>query len=221
MACSLVYVELRGRAKQIKHGMENEPRIFFLAKNAVFAAVIVYFSYLLASYKGIPNVLAIMSILIVAYTFITNRTVLGRWVYAVGGNEKAARLSGIKTKRVSFYTFDGHLGYIRAQVAERRDKFAHCVVSAVFLHERLDLRDELAQFGALVHQHFAAQQIERLDRVGALVNQVNAGAAHILLHAKLGDVAVPAEHLHRFRRGDPSVVGDEGLDHRSAARRRK
>ena len=104
-ACALLVGAVRGRAKQIRHGMEDEPRTFFLAKNAVFAAVIVYFSYLLASYRGIPNVLAVMSVLIVAYTFITGRTVLGRRVYAVGGNEKAARLSGIKTERVSFYTF--------------------------------------------------------------------------------------------------------------------
>jgi putative multiple sugar transport system permease protein len=104
-ACALVYVQLRARAKQTKHGMEAEPMGFFLAKIAVFAAALVFFSYLLASYKGIPNVLAVMAILIVAYTFITNRTVLGRRVYAVGGNEKAARLSGIKTERVSFYTF--------------------------------------------------------------------------------------------------------------------
>ncbi|HAT33045.1 MAG TPA: ABC transporter permease [Janthinobacterium sp.] len=104
-ACALLLVKVRARARQLKHGMEDEPHAFFLAKNAVFAAVIVYFSYLLASYRGIPNVLAVMSVLIVAYTFITNRTVLGRRVYAVGGNEKAARLSGIKTMRVSFYTF--------------------------------------------------------------------------------------------------------------------
>ncbi|MEG0881701.1 MAG: sugar ABC transporter permease [Janthinobacterium sp.] len=104
-AAALIITSLRSRAKQLKHGMENEPRAFFLLKNAVFAGVMVYFSYLLASYRGFPNVLAVMSLLIVAYTFITNRTVLGRRVYAVGGNEKAARLSGIKTERVSFYTF--------------------------------------------------------------------------------------------------------------------
>ncbi|WP_317202985.1 multiple monosaccharide ABC transporter permease [Janthinobacterium sp.] len=104
-ACALLYTALRGRARQLRHGMENEPHGFFLAKNAVFAAAIVGLSYLLATYKGIPNVLAVMSVLIVAYTFVTNRTVLGRRVYAVGGNEKAARLSGIKTERVSFYTF--------------------------------------------------------------------------------------------------------------------
>jgi putative multiple sugar transport system permease protein len=105
LACTMVYFSLKKRAKQLKQGMEDEPKAFFLIKNTLFAAVIVYFSYLLASYKGIPNVLAVMSILIVAYAFVTNRTVLGRRVYAVGGNEKAARLSGIKTERVSFYTF--------------------------------------------------------------------------------------------------------------------
>ncbi|MEC5159995.1 MULTISPECIES: multiple monosaccharide ABC transporter permease [unclassified Janthinobacterium] len=104
-ACALLYTALRARARQLKHGMENEPYGFFLAKNAVFAAVIVGFSYLLATYKGMPNVLVVMAVLIVAYTFVSNRTVLGRRVYAVGGNEKAAKLSGIKTERVSFYTF--------------------------------------------------------------------------------------------------------------------
>ena len=104
-AVALILVQVRARAKQTRHGMEAEPMSFFIGKIAVFGAAIVYFSYLLASYRGIPNVLAVMAVLIVAYTFITNRTVLGRRVYAVGGNEKAARLSGIKTERVSFYTF--------------------------------------------------------------------------------------------------------------------
>ncbi|MES2071149.1 MAG: multiple monosaccharide ABC transporter permease [Pseudomonadota bacterium] len=105
VAAALIYVKLRARIKQSRYGMEDEPYQFFLLKNAIFAAVIVYFSYLLASYKGMPNVLIVMFLLMVAYTFITNRTVLGRRVYAVGGNEKAARLSGIRTERVSFYTF--------------------------------------------------------------------------------------------------------------------
>jgi putative multiple sugar transport system permease protein len=105
MAFVLIYVELRARAKHTTHGMENEPYYFFLGKNAVFAALIIYFSYLLATYRGFPNVLAVMAVLILVYTFITNRTVLGRRVYAVGGNEKAARLSGIKTERVSLAAF--------------------------------------------------------------------------------------------------------------------
>ena len=85
--------------------MEDEPAVFFLLKNAVFAAAIIAFSYLLSTYRGMPNVLIIMFALMVLYTFITSRTTLGRRVYAVGGNEKAAKLSGIKTERVSFFTF--------------------------------------------------------------------------------------------------------------------
>jgi putative multiple sugar transport system permease protein len=104
-ALALAYTQLRARARQTRHGMEGEPTAFFLGKIAIFTAIIVYFSYLLSTYKGIPNVLAVMTVLIIVYTFITNRTVMGRRVYAVGGNEKAARLSGIKTERVSFYTF--------------------------------------------------------------------------------------------------------------------
>jgi putative multiple sugar transport system permease protein len=104
-ALALVAIKARGRAKQIKHGMEDEPLAFFLLKNGLFAAAIIAFSYLLASYKGMPNVLIVMFMLMVLYSFVANRTTLGRRVYAVGGNEKAARLSGIRTERVAFYTF--------------------------------------------------------------------------------------------------------------------
>lgn len=104
-AALLLAVKMRGRRKQVRHGMEEEPAMFFLIKNILFCAAIIAFSYLMASYKGMPNVLIVMSVLMVVYTFIANRTTIGRRVYAVGGNEKAARLSGIKTERVSFYTF--------------------------------------------------------------------------------------------------------------------
>ncbi|KAF1034852.1 MAG: Xylose transport system permease protein XylH [Herbaspirillum frisingense] len=101
----LILVKIHARRKQTKHGMEDEPQLFFLLKNGLFAAAIIAFSYLMATYRGMPNVLIIMFALMVLYTFITNRTTLGRRVYAVGGNEKAAKLSGIKTERVSFFTF--------------------------------------------------------------------------------------------------------------------
>jgi len=104
-AMVLLGIKLHGRRKQIKHGMEDEPQLFFLLKNGLFAAAIIAFSYLMATYRGMPNVLIIMFALMVFYTFLTNRTTLGRRVYAVGGNEKAAKLSGIKTERVSFFTF--------------------------------------------------------------------------------------------------------------------
>ncbi len=105
LVVAFLYVNVRGRAKQVKHGMADEPVAIFIARNVVLAAAIVYLSYLLASYRGMPNVLIVMAVLIVAYSFVANRTVIGRRVYAVGGNEKASKLSGIKTERVTFYTF--------------------------------------------------------------------------------------------------------------------
>lgn len=104
-AVALVFFKLRGRAKLAAHGMAQEPYAFFLVKNLFFAAIILFFSYLLATYKGLPNVLIVMAVLIVAYDFVTNRTTIGRRIYALGGNEKAARLSGVKTQRLAFLTF--------------------------------------------------------------------------------------------------------------------
>jgi len=104
-AAALGATSLRGRARQAKHGMESEPYGFFIAKTLLFVAAIVYFSYLLSSYRGLPNVLIVMAVLIVIYDFVTRRTTVGRRIYALGGNEKAARLSGIKTERLSFLAF--------------------------------------------------------------------------------------------------------------------
>ena len=63
------------------------------------------FAWLMASYRGLPNVLVVMAVLILLFDFVTRRTTLGRRIYALGGNEKAARLSGIDTRRLSFYAF--------------------------------------------------------------------------------------------------------------------
>lgn len=105
MALVLLVVKVRGRADRVRHGMENEPYAFFIVKNLVFAAMIAAFSYLLSTYKGLPNVLIVMLLLMLVYDFVTSRTTIGRRIYALGGNEKAARLSGIKTERLTFYTF--------------------------------------------------------------------------------------------------------------------
>lgn len=104
-ALALLFFKLRGRAKLAQHGMAQEPYAFLLVKSLFFAAIILLLSYLLSTYKGLPNVLVVMAVLIVAYDFVTNRTTVGRRIYALGGNEKAARLSGVKTQRLAFLTF--------------------------------------------------------------------------------------------------------------------
>lgn len=104
-AALLALGTLRSRSRQLRNGIETEPTGFVLLKIAVFAGLLVFFSFMMASYKGLPNVLIVMAVLIIAFDFATSRSVLGRRIYALGGNEKAAKLSGIKTERLSFYTF--------------------------------------------------------------------------------------------------------------------
>ncbi len=101
----LVYLSMRGRLNQQKYNFELEPLGFFIAKNAVIVAALMGLCYLLASYKGLPNVLIVMFLLIMGYTFVTTQTTIGRRVYALGGNEKATKLSGVKTERLVFLTF--------------------------------------------------------------------------------------------------------------------
>jgi putative multiple sugar transport system permease protein len=105
VALMLVVGGIRSRANQQKHGIAAEPAGIFWAKMAIFSAILVSFCYLLASYKGLPNVLIVMALLIAVFDFVTSRTTIGRRIYALGGNEKAAKLSGIKTERLAFYTF--------------------------------------------------------------------------------------------------------------------
>ena len=71
---------------------------------AVIGAVAIFLGFQLSTYRGLPNVLVVMGVLIALYTFVTTRTTIGRRIYAMGGNEKSAKLSGINTERLSFYT---------------------------------------------------------------------------------------------------------------------
>lgn len=101
----MVLFSIRGRARRTSRGYETEPFALFAAKNIVIAALVLFFTYMLASYKGLPNVLVVMGILIAGFVFLTKRLTFGRRIYAIGGNPKAAALSGIKTERLTFYIF--------------------------------------------------------------------------------------------------------------------
>lgn len=104
---SVVYIlfEIRNRNTQKKYNFEVIPKAFLIAKIAAVVAAINLFMYFLAAYKGVPNVLILLFILIVIYTFVTSKTIAGRHVYALGGNEKAAKLSGVKTQKVMFWVY--------------------------------------------------------------------------------------------------------------------
>ncbi|GGF95043.1 multiple monosaccharide ABC transporter permease [Paenibacillus abyssi] len=101
----LIFSELRNRRIQKKYEFEVMPIGFLIAKLAAMIAVLNAFTYILANYEGIPNILIILFVLVIVYTFVMKKTVMGRHIYALGGNEKAAGLSGVKTKRVTFWVF--------------------------------------------------------------------------------------------------------------------
>jgi putative multiple sugar transport system permease protein len=98
----VVYLEFRKRASASKYNFEVLPMPIFLVKLVLEVGVIMWFSYLLAQYRGLPVVGLILFALIGLYTFIMSRTVFGRHIYAVGGNVDAATMSGVRTRRVDF-----------------------------------------------------------------------------------------------------------------------
>jgi putative multiple sugar transport system permease protein len=105
LTVAMIGLGLRNRIQRQRNGISQDSALFFGLKSAVMAIIVLGLGYLLSSYRGLPNVLMIMIVLIALYTFVTLRTTIGRRIYALGGNEKAAKLSGIRTERLTFLTF--------------------------------------------------------------------------------------------------------------------
>lgn len=107
MIFSIIYIlmEFDNRKKKIKYNFDTLPIQFLIAKLAIIILAINLLTFSLASYKGIPNVLILLAFLVVVYTFVANKTIPGRHIYALGGNEKAAKLSGIKTEKILFWVY--------------------------------------------------------------------------------------------------------------------
>ncbi len=87
---------MRQRAQNKAYGIEDEPTSFFIARNVIIAAALVFVMFKLSLFRGLPNVLITMGVLTIIYAFITETTTVGRRIYALGGNQKAAKLSGIR-----------------------------------------------------------------------------------------------------------------------------
>ena len=103
----------RTRVARIKYKQPVESFPLFIARVVVVAAVVMYFAWQLAHARGLPIVLIILAVLIITYSVITNRSVFGRQVYAIGGNLSAATLSGVKVKSVNFWIFV-NMGFLAA-----------------------------------------------------------------------------------------------------------
>ena len=109
----LILSEIKSVATAKKHGLPTAPTWQLVAKDAVIIGIVWFFFWKLANYNGIPVVLVLMALLVGIYHFITTNTVAGRQIYAMGGNAKAARLSGINTKKVFFWVY-ANMGLLAA-----------------------------------------------------------------------------------------------------------
>ncbi|WP_405750853.1 MULTISPECIES: multiple monosaccharide ABC transporter permease [unclassified Streptomyces] len=97
--------ELRSRRREKAYGLDILPRGLFVTKCVAMVAAVVAFTMTLASYRGVPVVLLVLGGLLIGLGFVMRNAVIGRHVYALGGNRPAAKLSGVKDKRVTFLVF--------------------------------------------------------------------------------------------------------------------
>ena len=116
--CVLVFIilEVVSRHNKIKKNYTVSSTGSFIAKLVFLSIVIMILGQFLARDRGIPVVLILLGVIIAAYSYFTQNTVPGRYLYAIGGNEKAARLSGVNTSNVMFFAYT-NMGFIAAVAA--------------------------------------------------------------------------------------------------------
>ncbi|MGB9994231.1 multiple monosaccharide ABC transporter permease [Streptomyces pseudogriseolus] len=105
LIAAVLLQEIRDRRRQLSFSLDVLPRNLFLLKLVAVTAAILTVTLLLASYKGTPIVLLILGVLVVGYSYVMRNSIFGRHIYAIGGNLPAAKLSGVKDKKVTFYVF--------------------------------------------------------------------------------------------------------------------
>ena len=104
-ACLVILLNVRSRAVKVKKGYEAESMQAVLIRCVLLSAVILLFAYKLSMAGGIPTVLVCVVAIVLIYSFVTDKTTIGRHFYVVGGNREAARLSGVNTRRIMFLAY--------------------------------------------------------------------------------------------------------------------
>lgn len=106
LAClAYLFVFINVRRNRQKKGYAAEKLLPSAGKAGVICLVILLAAYRMAQFQGLPTILVILAAVVGVYTYYTSKTVGGRYLYAVGGNEKAAKMSGVNTNRVLFFAF--------------------------------------------------------------------------------------------------------------------
>ncbi len=122
LSAAFIFIQMRSRMTKLKKGYQTETFVVTIVKCAVICGVIMALTYTLAKYQGMPIILVLLAIIAGIYSYYTTKTVPGRYLYAMGGNEKAAKLSGVNTNWVLFtsYVNMGLLSAVAALVCVAR-----------------------------------------------------------------------------------------------------
>ena len=114
VACVLYLVmTFRTRGIRVKKGYAVDSMLTVAVRSLVIVAVVMFVTVKLSQYKGIPSALIWVILVVSIYAYITSKTRMGRYLYAVGGNEKATKLSGIDTRKVYFFAYT-NMGFLAA-----------------------------------------------------------------------------------------------------------
>ena len=100
-----LFMMISGRINTKKRGYETPPLAGDMAKMIIISVVVFYLTYKLAAYQGIPTSLVWVLLVVISFGYVTQKTTIGRDLYAVGGNKKAAQLSGVNVKKVYFFAY--------------------------------------------------------------------------------------------------------------------
>ena len=106
LACVLyLFFTIRNRTVRKRSGLEVDSAVKTVITAIIIVAVVMFFTMRLAQYKGLPMALIWVAVVVLIYTYITSKTTVGRYLYAIGGNETATKLSGINTKSIYFFAY--------------------------------------------------------------------------------------------------------------------
>lgn len=113
---AIVAVQVVSRMNKLRKKYEVQSLTSMVVKLVVICAVIMTAFWLLGQDKGVPVILILLAFVVLAYTYFTQKTIPGRRLYAMGGNEKAAKLSGVNTNRILFFSYT-NMGFLAALAA--------------------------------------------------------------------------------------------------------
>ena len=106
IACVIVFASgITSRANKVKKGYEADTMAAVIVRSVIASAAIMLFAYKLGLAGGIPTALIWVAVIVLIYSFVTSKTIMGRYFYTIGGNAEATRLSGIDTKMIMFVAY--------------------------------------------------------------------------------------------------------------------